>query len=194
MATRATDPGHFHAVRFYKDSDSLCAIVGTFLKEGFVASQPAVVIATPAHREKIEVCLTGEGLDVPTLKASGQLVLVDAESLLSRFMVDGMPSSALFKAAMIPVLENACTRQDGCVVRAYGEMVDVLWKGGHTVAATRLEMLWNELAREQSFSLLCGYAMGSFYKGAAVDEICAQHSHVLSEIPQSAPGTAARLN
>lgn len=194
MATRATEPGHFHAVRFYKDSDSLCAIVGTFLKEGFAASQPAVVIATPAHTEKIEECLRGEGLDVASLKASGLLALLDAESVLSRFMVDGMPSSALFKAAMIPVLENACGKQEGCVVRAYGEMVDVLWKGGHTVAATRLEMLWNDLARAQSFSLLCGYAMGSFYKGGAVDEICAQHTHVLSEIPLAAPGNEVRPN
>jgi hypothetical protein len=54
MATRATEPGHSHAVRFYKDADSLCAIVGAFLKEGFAASQPAVVIATPVQTEKIE--------------------------------------------------------------------------------------------------------------------------------------------
>ena len=48
---------------------------------------------------------------------------------------------------------------------AYGEMVDVLWKAGQDVAAIRLEMLWNKLAAMHDFALLCGYAMGNFYKG-----------------------------
>lgn len=181
MSKRVTDPGHFHAVRFYKDADSLCAIVGTFLTEGLTASQPAVVIATPVHRRSIEECLEREGLDVAKLKAGGQLVLLDADTLLSQFMVDGMPDSALFKGAIIPVLDRICEGRKAGVVRAYGEMVDVLWKAGQTVAAIRLEMLWNDLARTRSFSLLCGYAMGHFYKDAAVDEICAQHSHVLTD-------------
>ncbi len=30
------------------------------------------------------------------------------------------------------------------------------------------------------FSLLCGYAMGSFYKDAGMRDICAQHSHVIA--------------
>jgi hypothetical protein len=30
------------------------------------------------------------------------------------------------------------------------------------------------------FSLLCGYAMGSFYKDAALAEIHQQHSHVVA--------------
>jgi hypothetical protein len=181
VSKRSTEPGHFHAVRFYKDADSLCAIVGTFLREGFAASQPALVIATPVHGTMIEECLEREGHDVATLKASGQLVFLDAETVLAQFMVDGMPSSALFKDALIPALDKICEGRKDCVVRAYGEMVDVLWKAGQTVAAIRLEMLWNDLARTRSFSLLCGYAMGNFYKDAAVDEISAQHSHVLTE-------------
>ena len=183
MSKRSSEPGHFHAVRFYKDSDSLCGIVGDFLSEGLTASQPAVVIATALHRTKIEECLKREGLDVAELKATGQLVLLDAEKVMSQFMVDGMPSSALFKGALIPILDKVCEGRKDCVVRAYGEMVDVLWKAGQSVAAIRLEMLWNDLARTREFSLLCGYAMGNFYKDAAVDEICAQHSHVLTETP-----------
>jgi hypothetical protein len=30
------------------------------------------------------------------------------------------------------------------------------------------------------FSLLCGYAMGSFYKDAGMRDICSHHSHVLA--------------
>ncbi len=49
-----------------------------------------------------------------------------------------------------------------------------------TVAAVQVEMLWNKLAMTREFSLLCGYGMGNFYKDAALQEICDQHSHVVS--------------
>ena len=59
-------------------------------------------------------------------------------------------------------------------------MGDVLWKGGKKVAAVRLETLWNELAQTHAFALLCGYAMGSFYKDAAQQDISGHHTHTLS--------------
>ena len=45
--------GHFHAVRFYENDESLCRIVAEFLGEGIVSGQPALVIATPEHRDDI---------------------------------------------------------------------------------------------------------------------------------------------
>ena len=67
------------------------------------------------------------------------------------------------------------------IVRAYGEMVDVLWKQGREDAAIRLEILWNKLAHTYGFALLCGYSMGNFYKQAErFQEVCRQHTHVLS--------------
>jgi hypothetical protein len=56
----------------------------------------------------------------------------------------------------------------------------VLWKQGHTEAAIRLEVLWNELASTYAFSLLCGYAMGNFFKETAkLHEVCEQHTRVV---------------
>jgi hypothetical protein len=176
-----TGSGHFHAVRFYKDAHSLCRIVGQFLTDGVQAAQPGIVIATPAHRAGIQQSLASRGIDAGELEARGDLLMLDADAILSEFMVDGMPDPTRFRAVVIPQIEKACAGRKDCVIRAYGEMVDVLWKNGQTVAATRLEMLWNDLARTQSFSLLCGYAMGSFYKDAAVEDICSHHSHVISE-------------
>jgi hypothetical protein len=190
QSAQKPEPGHFHAVRFYKDSNSLCRIVGSFLKEGFAESQPAVVIATAAHRRMIGNCLKADGLDVEGLKTGGQLVFYDAEVVLSQFMVDGMPNAARFKGAVGPLLDKACRGKTDCVIRAYGEMVDVLWKKGQTAAATRLEMLWNKLARTEAFSLLCGYAMGNFYKDGAIEDICSHHSHVLGDPPASADAVA----
>jgi signal transduction histidine kinase len=61
-------------------------------------------------------------------------------------------------------------------------MVNLLWTDGNPEAAIRLEELWNDLASTHSFSLLCTYAMGNFYKAAdghPFEEICRRHGHVI---------------
>jgi MEDS: MEthanogen/methylotroph, DcmR Sensory domain len=171
---------NFHAVRFYKDAHSLCALVSSFLTVGFVASHPALVIATPEHRSGILEQLRWGGMDPVGLQTNGSLVLLDAQDTLDAFMKDGMPDSGRFTALVEPMLQSITQKHPDLPLRAYGEMVDVLWKQGRTIAATRLEMFWNDLARRYRFSLLCGYAMGNFYKDAAVEEICSHHTHVLT--------------
>ena len=182
----STRSGHFHAVRFYKDGGELSEIVASFIAEGFVSLQPAVVIATADHRAAVIAALVSRGIAVTRLEAEGALILLDAHALLAHFMVDGMPDAAQFRAAILPIIQRACDSRPERAIRAYGEMVDVLWKKGHTVAATRLEMLWNDLARTHEFSLLCGYSMGSFYKTGDVEAICEQHTHLVSETGESA--------
>jgi hypothetical protein len=170
-----------HAVRFYESRESLAKIVGKFLGEGFIAGLPAIVIATPQHREAIRTVLGGHYFDLPRLEAAKDLILVDAAEMLSRFMHDGMPDAMRFRDSMIPVIEKACRGREGCVIRAYGEMVDVLWQTGQTAAAIRLEMLWNQLAQTHSFALLCGYSMGHFYKDVGQHEVLRQHTHLVSD-------------
>jgi KaiC/GvpD/RAD55 family RecA-like ATPase len=171
----------FHAVRFYQDRASLARLVAGFIGEGFNAALPAIVVATPEHRDAILAELRERGYDVESLQATGELIVLDAAAMLSRVMADGRPSARQFQQVIVPVIEKACRGRHDCVVRLYGEMVDVLWKSGQTVAATRLETLWNQLAQTHAFSLLCGYAMGNFYKDATQEEIRMHHSHVLSD-------------
>ena len=173
--------GHFHAVRFYDGPDALCKIVGEFLGEGLAQGEPTVVIATPDHTARIEECLRQRAFDVASLKRLGELVTLDAHETLGLFMVDGMPNAALFQEAVGEQITQLRRGRGASPVRAYGEMVDVLWRDGLEAAAIRLEMLWNQLAKTHEFSLLCGYSMGNFYKGAAVDDIKGQHSHLVSD-------------
>ena len=173
--------GHFHAVRFYENEHELCRIVADFLSGGLAVGQPAIVVATPKHRDGIAKRFDEIGLDIGELQRSGELVLRDAREMLAFFMVDGMPDSGRFNTAMSRLIQQACRGRDDRPVSVYGEMVDVLWKDGNQEGAMRLELLWNQLAASHDFSLLCGYAVGSFYKGASRDEICSQHSHVLSD-------------
>jgi hypothetical protein len=176
----ADSSGHFHAVRFYENKASLCRTVADFLGEGLGLGQPGLVIATPAHRESVLLELRARQFDVVQVQAVGDLLLVDARDMLRTFMIDGMPDATLFKMHVPAAIDRLCRGRTDCTIRAYGEMVDVLWQDGFSAAAIRLEMLWNQLAMTRDFSLLCGYAMGNFYKDAGMRDVCAQHSHVLS--------------
>ena len=189
----AAESGHFHAVRFYEDPASLARMVAGFVAEGILAANPAVIIATPGHRDAILRQLGALSIGVDKLQRRGDLVTLDAQETLDAFMVDGMPKSRLFDSAIVPVIDKVARGRQNCVVRAYGEMVDVLWKDGMETAAVRLEMLWNRLANSRRFSLLCGYSMGSFYKDASFDRICEEHSHVISADGTPAPIRTARL-
>jgi hypothetical protein len=183
----STHEGHFHAVRFYEDPDSLCRIVGEFIGSGLEQGEPAVVIATPAHTAAIDECLRARGLDVDALKRLGDYTTVDAREALGMFMDDALPNSRAFRHNMGETIRLASRGRDYVTVRAYGEMVDLLWKDGLEAAAIRLETLWNELANAHGFKLLCGYSMGNFYKGAAIEDIKAQHSHLVADTGQTVP-------
>jgi hypothetical protein len=176
----ARQDGHFHAVRFYEDDKSLCRIVSGFIAEGLALDQPALIIATKPHIDCIIENLTAATINVELLKQKGDLLLLDARQTLATFMVNGQPDADFFKASATTALDQLA-RGRTKTIRAYGEMVDVLWKDGLSAAAIKLEMLWNRLANTHDFSLLCGYAMGNFYKNATIDDVCRHHTHVVSD-------------
>jgi hypothetical protein len=180
MAHATTSSGHFHAVRFYEDDNSLCRIVSGFIAEGLTLGHPGLVIATAPHAAFIVRNLAAAGIDVEGLKQQGDLLVLDARQMLATFMANGQPDPDFFKASACSALEQL-SRGRKRTLRAYGEMVDVLWKDGMTEAAIRLEMLWNRLANTHEFSLLCGYAMGNFYKDASIDDVCSHHTHRVAD-------------
>jgi hypothetical protein len=170
----------YHAVRFYENERSLAGIVAEFLADGLNQGHPAIVVASASQRAAILRELMSIGLDVVQLQRAGDVVLLDAQDTLDTFMVDGEPDAARFKEKMCDTLQQACRGRSDCTLRIYGQMVDVLWKEGKQEAALRLEMLWNQLAASEAFSLLCGYAMGHFYKDVDFNEVCRQHTHVVA--------------
>jgi hypothetical protein len=108
------------------------------------------------------------------------MVLLDAEETLGTFMRDGLPDPRAFHRVIGGAI--AKLRLEHPAVRAYGEMVDVLWQRGSREAAIRLEEQWNQLLRLQTFTLLCAYRMdpldaGSY--GGPLESICGCHSHFI---------------
>jgi len=178
MSRGETKGGHFHAVRFYEDEMSLCRIVSGFIAEGVVIGQPGLVIASAPHNECILDNLRAAGIDVAELQQNKQLLLLDAREMLNEFMESGLPNPERFKEVASAAMRRVGGGRDR-TIRAYGEMVDLLWKDGMSAASIKLEMLWNNLAGTHDFSLLCGYAMGNFYKDVTIEDVCRHHTHRL---------------
>ncbi len=177
----ATAP-HRHAVQFYENDHFLEAAVADYLADGLKAAEAVVVIATPGHRESFTLRLKSKGFDPDALALSGQLTMLDARETLSSFLVQSMPQRAAFVEKVGAVIDSCARLVNGAPVRAYGEMVDLLWKDGNIEGAVQLEGFWNELQQSGKFSLLCAYALGNFYKGNhGIDfqRVCQAHSHVL---------------
>lgn len=171
-----------HGVQVYADVGELSASVAAYLSEGFAAGDPAVVIATPPHWRRFAAALADAGHDVDRLEREGRLVVADAESTLRSFMAGATPSPAAFARVVGGIVDDLEARFPGRRLRAFGEMVDVLSRHGETEAAIALEGLWNDLARDRSFSLLCGYRLDIFdpqAQRAVLPHVCGLHSHVM---------------
>jgi CheY-like chemotaxis protein len=167
----------FHGVYFYEDVPSLSHTVASFIGEGLVADQPAVLIATASHRAAIREQLTAIGFDADGRMAQGELLMLDADEVLNCFMVDELPNARRFEDTMNPIIHRVAGSRKR-TVRAYGEMVDVLWRNDQEAAAVSLEILWNQLIARRKCSLLCGYSLDAVGKGGGYNRICDQHSHV----------------
>jgi hypothetical protein len=171
---------HHHAVQFYATDASLFATVASFLAEGFAHRQPAIIVATASHRVGILEELGARLIDCNKAVRNGDLILLDAEATLDLFMVGDWPDEGLFQANVGRLIEQAINGRR-TALRAYGEMVDVLWTQGHPDAAIRLEILWNNLLRKYHVALLCGYSMGSFYRQPKpLEQVIEQHTQVVA--------------
>ena len=170
-----------HAVQFYADEVTLFQSVAAFIGQGFLDGQPAIIIATAKHRAGILNHLEQRMIDVKRALRVGDLIMLDAHQTLETFMDGDAPDRARFEQTVCPVLTRlSASRAKGTCVRAYGEMVDVLWQQGRCDAAIRLESFWNDLGNRQGFALLCGYAMRNFRSDTKLfEEVCRQHTHVM---------------
>jgi hypothetical protein len=176
-----------HAVHFYDDERPLYDAVIRYLGWGLETGEAAVVIATPAHRNEFERQLSMCALDVGAAKRRRQLILLDAQTTLDRFMDGPLVDSERCLEVLGGILDEVAGN-GFAKVRAYGEMVHLLWTAGNPAGAVRLEELWNELGRGGEngpvvpFSLLCGYHVSCFANQAHPNELAAVYrSHAQVE-------------
>jgi signal transduction histidine kinase/ActR/RegA family two-component response regulator len=165
-----------HAVQFYADDGTLCDAVSGYVGTGLAIGERVLVVATRDHWKVIAKRLVDHAFDVDRALASGSIDFLDAHETLAKISIGSAPDAALFER----VVGEHVPRSGR--TRAYGEIVDLLWKDGNLAAALRLEELWNQLLTERPLTLLCAYVVsdGASRDLAVFDAVHRAHTHVLA--------------
>lgn len=166
-------------VQIYENDHVFIDSLEGFAGSGLIAGDSIIIIATAEHRKALEDRLTRQGFDMNYLSSAGRYIALDANETLSFFMVNNWPDEDLFIELITSVLERA--QQNGQKVRAFGEMVALLWQQGFNGATVQLENLWNNLHKNDKFSLFCAYPKIGFTQDihTSIDTICSAHTKVI---------------
>lgn len=167
-----------HLVEFYEDEGRFLDSLERFVVDGLHAGQAVVAIANVAHLGVLRSRVEAAGFDAAALQACGRYTALDAAATLSEIMVGGWPDERRFERVVGEAIRHARQRAGG--VRAFGEMVALLWSQGRFEATLRLEQLWSRLCEKEGVSVLCAYPrIGSTRDlTESLAEVCALHGQV----------------
>ncbi len=165
---------HDHICQVYGSEGAFLDALEGFVDAGFRAGEAVILIATREHLRDLEA-----RVDIEPARAQGRYLAFSAEDTLAQFMVNGWPDAQRFTQVICGVLARA--RHGGHDVRAFGEMVAILWAKGHYAATVRLEHLWNKLLQVEELPLFCAYPRAGFSRGnlETISELHAAHSRVI---------------
>ena len=169
-----------HFVQWYRNDSNLVQSIATFTSDALRRGGAAIVVSTEAHCKQVEERLQREGLDVRQVERDGRYIFRDAEETLDSFMVNGRPDADKFFDDVGTVVSRASNSWNG--VRAFGEMVGVLWQNGQHQAAIELEQFWHRLIAVYPLPLFCAYPRTELQTEAEVDsfrQVCDAHSVVI---------------
>ena len=178
-AWSALAPGE-HSVQIYGHDNTFLDTLEGFVTGGIFAGEGVVVIATAPHLHDLEKRLrSNTWLQLDRARWEERYVALLAQEVLDRFMVDGRPDEARFEATVQPLLERA--RLGRRKMRAFGEMVALLWSQGNAPAALELEQLWNALVKRERFALFCAYPRSCFDgdDDTSLKLVCSAHSRMM---------------
>ncbi|MBA2279088.1 MEDS domain-containing protein [Candidatus Saccharibacteria bacterium] len=173
------EPGHF--VQFYQSDLNLILSLVEYIGSGLSSDETCIVIATKPHMLALNDQLILHGIDVDEARHTGQYIVLDAAETLEKFMINDLPNRSRFFDVIGAMLRDSALK--GKPIRAYGEMVALLWKRGNKEAVIQLENLWNELIEKYSVSLYCAYpALHFIFDKEVQTEIHACHNGLLSSL------------
>lgn len=178
METDRLEPHPYHHMEIYKDETALAGIVARLALQARHVGQPMLIIATASNRRQIDAALKALAPEGDT----SDIEMLDSHQALQDILVDGRPDPLRFKEVIGTILTRLCENQRPCVPIVFADMVDVLVRSDNTSAALAMEILWNRLAADHTFSLLCGYTAANLHEHIPSDkelqEICDQHDYI----------------
>lgn len=169
-----------HFVQFYESDEFLIQSASGFLAAALRTGDCGVIAMTPEHRAALRESLAESGIDVAEAEAAGRFAALDARETLAQFMVGRSIDQERFDDGVGGAIRRML--QGGRRLHACGEMVALLWTDGNREAAIQLEQLWDDLARQHKFALLCAYPIAIFgtpEQGDSFQEVCSCHSRVI---------------
>lgn len=181
-----------HFVQFYEHEEFLINSLSDYIADGLAANEACIIIATSSHIDALEKKLASNpNIDLSSSQWRGYYFALDARETLTKFMVNGHPDPLKFRAIMDDVVGKLAARQ--IPIRAFGEMVALLWADENQEAVIELEKLWNDLAKVYTFKLFCAYPLAAFNKqgcSSVFAKINHTHSHTLPAESYSMLATA----
>src|SRR5580693_531883 len=193
LVARTEYPDGGHVVQFYGHEEELADRVAGYLLGALQHGGVAVVIATAAHRRAFEARLTRAGVDVAAAARAGTYWTLDAGDAVRTLTAGGQLDRGVFDRVIGRLIADA--GQGERPVRAYGEMVALLWDAGLVNDAVQLEQMWGSLALSHSFSLFCSYPARSVTGDGHLEafaEVCRLHGSVVGAWPAPAGPRAVR--
>jgi hypothetical protein len=172
-----------HIVQLYQDQDFLGRAVCRFAVAALANAESFVLLSTVPHWEAWRPRLEAEGVDVEAAQERGQLTVLDAEEMLSRFMRDGMPDPPTFLGLVTNLVGQAHAAGRYPRVRLWGEMVNVLWEQGNVAASMKVEELYEQyVGKKHGVATVCAFLMDNFDPDIHVDmlpKLGMYHSHLI---------------
>ena len=169
-----------HFLHLFDSDESLGETVASFLVEGYRAGDHLMIVAKAKHRDAVLAALRREGCFSPDMTGPQQLVVLDASDVRAQISRNGAIDPARFRRTVPPIVASlAATGR----LRIYGEIVELLAEEGDMAGALALERMWNDLAVEIPFSLLCGYSSAHFTNEGgrpALRHLCETHTRSLA--------------
>jgi DNA-binding NarL/FixJ family response regulator len=184
--TSLLEATHRHEVLFHSDDTVLLDRLGRFVANALNTGNPAIVLATKAHRDSLLLKLRAAGIDADGAVREGTFISLDAADVLSTVMVNDLPDPDRFFGSVGGWIEAAAktAKSEHPRMVVFGEAVDLLQKQGKPDAAIRLEQLWNGVGKTFGLDILCGYDLSNFHGEEdehVFQHICAEHSAVYAQ-------------
>lgn len=156
-------------------------LLAQYIGDGLSKNEAVIIIARPSLRKSVWSKLQALGFDMDFYKAQGQIKLYDAELLLSNILIDDVIDEHYFHTCIGKPIEAAQAAYGK--VRAFGDMVDILWHRGLHDTALQLEKIRNELCQQHQLTVLCTYLRDSIESQSyrsTVEWMCKCSIHALS--------------
>jgi DcmR-like sensory protein len=171
-----------HIVQIYQDQEFLNRAACRYIGAGVANGEGIMLFSTPTHWNAFRPRLEAAGVDVRAAQERGQLTVFDADELLSRFMRGGMPDPPTFNDVLGDIIGKARAGGSYQNLRAWGEMVNVLWERGDVAASMNLEDLFDQLNKTIAISIFCSFLMDNFngdVQAHMLPRLGTNHSHLI---------------